>query len=187
MDKAVVLFSGGIDSTVLLWWAKEKWDCICLSFNFPGRRQQEIIAEKKLLQVAQVQTSYHIDLPFIHSPKASQACYIPNRNLMYYSTAASLAEQVGSQMIFGGHICHDGDVFPDAHSLFFEQFENLIQHSGRLSIQLKFPFIQKQKKDVIALGHNLNVPFQWVWSCSHDVQEHCWRCNSCIERKSGFN
>jgi 7-cyano-7-deazaguanine synthase len=184
--KALVLLSGGIDSAVLLWWVKNKqWDCATLSFYFPGRRKGEIKAVQNLRKSAHCKENFDVSLPFVDPPKADQSCYIPQRNLMYYGTAASLADKIQADFILGGHIQHDGKVFRDATPAYFKQLERLIQFTHK-RIRLLFPFLTFHKKDVLLLGWKLKMPFEKTWSCARDGSMHCWDCNSCKERLQGF-
>jgi len=188
VKKALILFSGGIDSSVLLWWAKaKKWNCSTLSFLFSGRRKNEIKAASELRKKAGCKHHLDIMLSFLEPPKASRSCYIPQRNLMYYGMAASFAEKIEADFILGGHIGHDGKVFTDATKKYFNQIEKLIQSSSKnKKLKLVFPFIDWDKKDIMHLGLKLKLPFNLTWSCSNNGNVHCWKCNSCKERLQGF-
>src|SRR3989338_8790490 len=110
--KALLLLSGGLDSGILLWQLKgEGYKIATLTVLFPGRRKMEIRAARKLARLAGAKENHEVFLPFVPPPKADKGCYIPKRNLMYYGMAASLAETIGANQIFGGHIRHDGKVF----------------------------------------------------------------------------
>jgi len=179
--KALVLLSGGLDSSVLLWWLKKRgWKLSTLSVFFPGRRRMEIKASKRLAKLANCKENHEITIPFVPPPKAERGCYIPKRNLMYYGIAASLAEAIGAKVIAGGHIKHDGAVFRDAKRSY------LMKISKLAGIHFVFPFIGKGKKDIIKVGEKLKVPFYACWSCSKDSKKHCWKCKSCKERILGF-
>ena len=185
-----MLLSGGIDSAVLLWWVRRhRWDYSTLSFHFPGRRKGEIRATGRLRQLSGCRGRQNLDvtLPFVAPPQSSRANYIPQRNLMYYGIAASMAEQIGADRILGGHIRHDGQVFQDATKSYFKRLERLIQmgqHSR--SVRLLFPLMNFSKQAVIRLGWKLRLPFEATWSCSRDGRRHCWDCGSCRERQEGF-
>ena len=180
--------SGGIDSAVLLWWVRQhRWEYSTLSFHFPGRRKGEIRAAGRLRQLSGCKRNFDVKLPFVAPPESNRANYIPQRNLMYYGIAASLAEKIGAGWILGGHIRHDGHVFPDATKRYFKRLERLVRmgkHSR--SVRLLFPLIELSKQDVIRLGWKLRLPFESTWSCSRDGKRHCWNCGSCKERRDGF-
>lgn len=187
--KCLVLLSGGVDSAVVLWWAKKRgWKLATLSFLFSGRRKKEIASAKKLRVLAGCRENVEVSLPFITSPKSELSCHIPKRNLMFYGIGASLAEKIKADFILGGHTRADGKVFPDARKSYLSQLNRLVQleQKAKRSVRLLFPFIQSSKKDIIETGSSLNVPFHFTWSCSVDGGKHCWKCNSCKERISGF-
>lgn len=185
-SKAIVLLSGGIDSGVLLWWARSRgWKTVVLSFTFPGRRKMELLACRRLAALSGSKENFEVDLSFIDPPKASRGCYIPKRNLMYYGVAASLADKIQADFILGGHIRHDGAVFKDARLPFLRKIEALANVDGRKA-RFLFPFIGFDKKDIIKLGMKLKFPFTKAWSCSLDRRAPCWKCNSCKERLAGF-
>ncbi len=180
-NKALILLSGGVDSGVLLFKLKsEGFILSTLTVLFPGRRKNEIRAARKLAKLAGSKENFEVMIPFIPSPKAEEGCYIPKRNLMYYGLAASLAETIHAGKIFGGHIRHDGAVFKDARK------DYLMKISRLAGIPFAFPFIRMEKKDIIKIGSRLKVPFESCWSCSRDGKAHCWNCNSCRERETGF-
>ncbi|MBI2916146.1 MAG: 7-cyano-7-deazaguanine synthase [Elusimicrobia bacterium] len=187
--RALVLLSGGIDSAVALWWAKsQRWNVSTLTFLFPGRRKKEIWAAKNLERLSGCDKNERLFLPFVDPPDSRKSCYIPQRNLMYYGIAASLAEKMSAQFILGGHIGHDARVFPDATPRYFKVLNRLIRWNKNhdRDPQLLFPLIRLSKKKIIQMGEKLKVPFQYTWSCSRDVPKPCWECSSCRERRSGF-
>lgn len=187
--KALVLISGGIDSAVSLWWSKQNnWKLSTLSFLFPGRRAQELRSARKLRALASCKENYEVNLPFVRSPRSDSACHIPRRNLMFYGIAACIAEKAGADFVVGGHIRHDGKVFPDASKEYLDRMDSLVRAEQKFQrpVRLLFPFIQRSKAEIIAAGALLKVPFKQTWSCSLHRKKHCWKCNSCRERMSGF-
>jgi 7-cyano-7-deazaguanine synthase len=186
--KALVLVSGGIDSAVTLWWAKSRgWRTTALTFMYPGRQTQEIHSCRRLCKAAGVQEIHEFSIPFIDRPKLSQNCYIPQKNLMYYGIASSLAIKIQADYICGGHVRHDSSLFADAQEGYLSALGKLLlrDRAGR-RVKFRFPLIHKDKRSVIKLGRSLGVPFQLTWSCLRNGRSHCWRCESCAERIEGF-
>lgn len=187
--KCLVLLSGGVDSATALWWAKAQgWQLATVTFIFPGRRKKELRAARTLAASSGSGENYEITLPFVDAPKADKSCYIPKRNLMFYGIAAFLAEKINAGCIVGGHIRHDREIFPDARPEYLKKLNQLVQSPGKFGFKTKllFPFLNAGKKTVVQQGARLKVPFEQTWSCSHDLQSHCWKCYSCLERRSGF-
>lgn len=188
MKKCLVLLSGGIDSAVLLWWAKnKKWKLATLTFIFPGSKKAELKAARILRKQAGAKENYEINLSFLEKPDARDNNHIPHRNLMYYALAAALADKINARIILGGHHRVDGEIFKDARNNYLRQIDQLIQTGGNSSKHLLFPFIHATKKQIVLTGNKLKTPFQHTWSCSYDRERQCGKCRSCLERISGFH
>ncbi len=202
--RAIILLSGGLDSATALFWAHHQgYELYALSFNYQFRPEKEKLAAKRLaealrVKIIEVPIDYlkeSIDLRIegfpiptaIHAPEG----FIPTRNLVFYSIAAYYAEVYGCNYIIGGHILTDTIRFPDADSHFFNSLEKLInkgKHSKDMStIQLLFPLIKMEKKDVLKLAKELDVPFKWTWSCYSDGEEPCGKCSCCSKRAEAFS
>ncbi|MFX1501881.1 MAG: 7-cyano-7-deazaguanine synthase [Promethearchaeota archaeon] len=201
--RGILLLSGGIDSVVALYWALHNgYEIIALSFNYNLRPEQEKKAVKKItdnlnIKLIEVPLQYvkeAIDLRIegFPIPSAIQAPegYIPSRNLVYYSIASYFAEIHGSNFIIGGHISVDPIKFPDADPSFFRSLEKLVnkgKHTKDKSIiKILLPLSKMTKMDVINLGKELNVPFNWTWSCYSDGDQPCGKCSSCRKRDNAF-
>lgn len=205
MPKAVVLFSGGIDSSTALFWAIDQgFDVIALTFNYPGRAQQELQATRRIAHTVKVQY-VEASLPFLQSatdllrnnPKAFQGIkvpegYIPTRNMIYYALAAYYSEIYSAKYIIAGHLKTDSDGFPDATPAFFQAIESIINmtqlnQKNPSSRQILLPFLTKTKAEVIQLAVQLKVPLELTWSCYYDNLVHCENCESCWEREEAFD
>lgn len=187
MEKCVVLLSGGIDSAVTLWWARAQgWRPATLSFLFPRRKKRELECVRKLRRALPGRgEDYDVPLAFLEPPDQSKNGFIPQRNLMYYSIAAAIAQQAGATRILGGHIRPDHSLFPDATPAYFRALQKLVGNGGS-RVRLVFPLHRLEKPAIIRLGARLGVPFAATWSCSYDRARPCGRCYSCRERSDGF-
>jgi 7-cyano-7-deazaguanine synthase len=204
MDRAIVLLSGGVDSAVTLWWAKQRgWDIRPLTFDYHGRPRREQEAVRALTSRAGTKLVRSVDLPFlkevddlrkegIENPRLleSPEGYIPGRNLIFYGLAGHYAELDGVRYIVGGHNGIDPESFPDSSPKFF----NFLNSVFRLSlwsydvspVQILVPLSGKTKEDVVRQGLEVKVPFDVTWSCYWDRDVHCGTCASCRERREAF-
>ena len=198
--RAIVLLSGGIDSSTALFWGLDQgFECIALSINYNWRPKKEQKATAHIVKVTGVEL-IEINVPFIAqatdllsegfpAPIAINAPegYIPHRNLIFYSIAAFFAEIHGCDWIIGGHIMEDASLYPDAAPSFFKSLENLIKrspsHKSKKGVKILLPFKKMNKKTVIQLSRSLNVPLERTWSCYNDFEKPCGRCLSCKKRE----
>ncbi len=116
--------------------------------------------------------------------------YIPMKNAIYYSIAASFAEERDSKYIIGGHIRDDARVFEDTSDRFFENLQDtLLAASVRLRknrTRILRPLRRLSKGQVVRLSAKLGVPLELTWSCHSDGKEHCRTCAGCLQRAEAF-
>lgn len=116
--------------------------------------------------------------------------YIPMRNSVFYSLAASFAEEVGASYIIGGHNREDREVFADATPEFFQSFQRVIWAGSRTLREKRTTILRplqlKTKPEVIAFAAGLEVPFELTWSCHREGSSHCWNCEGCTSRERAF-
>ncbi len=116
--------------------------------------------------------------------------YIPMRNAVFYSLAASYAEEVRADCIVGGHNRDDLKVFRDVSPAFFSGLERAIWTGSKIlerkRTRILRPLRSKSKPQVIRLASSLGVPLELTWSCHRDGGRHCWRCDGCRARAGAF-
>ena len=203
---ALVMLSGGLDSATCLYWAKKKFSEISvITFNYYNRLENEKRAAAELARRVNIINFLDINIPFIkefsdfyngNHPSPDHdgrwASYVPARNLIFYSIAAHYAEFLNIKWIIGGHNIHDGTFFVDATKDYIEKL-NLLIKLGSLfcyddPCMILVPLAEMDRKAIINLALELNVPIELTWSChSNKAKTHCGQCYACTERIEAFN
>ena len=214
MDKkAVVLLSGGLDSTTALAIAhNEGYVLHTLSFDYGQRHQREIEAALAVARHYQVQTQRVIeldlrafggsaltddfDIPHArnieHMSQEIPITYVPARNTIFLSFALAYAEVTGANDIFLGINAIDYSGYPDCRPEYLEAYERMANlatkattQDGR-TFQLHAPLLQMNKAEIIRRGVELDVPYVYTWSCYEGWGLACGTCDSCLLRLNGF-
>ncbi|MCP4651789.1 MAG: 7-cyano-7-deazaguanine synthase QueC [Candidatus Omnitrophica bacterium] len=202
MKKGVILLSGGLDSAVTLYYAKNKgYKLEALIFDYGQRHKKEINFAKKIARINNIR--YHllkIDLSWTESsltkkgikvPSAGgrgiPVTYVSGRNIIFLSYAFSLAESIRAKSIFIGAHVQDYSGYPDCHLQFMKDFQAAVRKGlKKKDISIKTPLIKKTKKQIVNLGISLDVPFKYTWSCYEGGKIPCLRCDSCCFRTAAF-
>jgi len=193
-----VLLSGGIDSATALYLTRKTGPVRAVSFEFHGIAQSELKSARAIAGHAGVLEHRIVRLPDLKEggdiPGFKLAgrppSYIPLRNSVFYSLAASFAEEVDADAIVGGHNKDDEKVFEDVSSRFFAALQAALRAASptlrRNRLRIVRPLRNLTKPEVIRLGVSLGVPLELTWSCHRDSAEHCWRCEGCLSRRRAF-
>ena len=204
--KAVVLFSGGLDSTVLVYHLLNKGaDLKLLSIDYGQRHEKELkssseIAESlglehEILRLPMLNnllggsalTDPSISLPEGHYAEDSmKATVVPNRNMILLSLAAGHA--ISLQFDTVAYAAHAGDhtIYPDCRPEFATAMDQALKLCDWNTVSLYRPFVQLSKHDLVRKGKELGVPFEKTWSCYAGNGKHCGKCGTCVERKEAF-
>lgn len=214
--KALVLFSGGVDSTTCLGMAIEKYgkeNVIALSISYGQKHQKEIDASIKVANYYGVEHLY-LDLAQIfqysdcsllshskenvpHESYASQlektdgspvSTYVPFRNGLFLSSAASIALSKNCDIIYYGAHSDDaaGNAYPDCSGVFNDAIGRAIYEGSGQKLKIEAPFVNWTKKDVVKEGLRLKVPYELTWSCYEGLNKPCGICGTCIDRAAAF-
>ncbi|OGR68882.1 MAG: 7-cyano-7-deazaguanine synthase QueC [Elusimicrobia bacterium GWC2_61_19] len=211
--KAVVLFSGGLDSTTALCWAVSKgYDCLAVSFDYGQRHARENAAARAIARRLGVKL-YEIKLAFpwfggcslvnkelkLPDVKISKiggsgeipSTYVPGRNLVFASVGFSLADAEGAEAVVLGPNVLDYSGYPDCRPEFYRALERAAAYgtrsgAGGKKIKLLTPLIKLSKAGIARLGVKLGAPLELTWSCYRGGRRPCGRCDSCKLRAKGF-
>jgi 7-cyano-7-deazaguanine synthase len=210
MKKAVVLFSGGLDSTTCLAYAKSQgFECHALSFNYGQRHNTELMAAKKIaaqmgvahkifnLEINQfggsALTDDKIAVPEYTGTTTIPVTYVPARNTIFLSIALGFAEVLGAKDIFIGVSFVDYSGYPDCRPEYIQAFQTLANLATKMGIEeggihIHTPIIHLSKAETIRLGTSLGVDYSITVSCYQADKEGraCGKCDSCALRKKGF-
>ncbi len=208
--KAVVLFSGGLDSTTVLVHAlKNGYDVYPLTITYGQRHRIEV--EKSLLTLRKYSLedkalNFDIDLsPYsgcslinteINVPDKMEegipSTYVPSRNLIFLSIASGFAETLNAEKIFIGVNSVDYSGYPDCRPEFIEAMNRTLAVGTKKGVEEKLsieaPLIELSKKDIISLGLSIGVDYALTHSCYNPSKDgkSCGKCDSCRLRLEGF-
>jgi len=208
--KAVVILSGGLDSSTLAHHlVHEGYELICVSYNYGQKQIKELDSARYIAR--ELNAVHHIvDLTFmqnflqssslvnqdLNNPKEEYSrenmlvTVVPNRNTMMLSLAWTVAcANNASLLAFGPHK-GDNYVYADCRPDYFNAM-NLALRLGTIDsrneeLSLVAPFLHLTKVDIVRLGHDLGVPFAHTWSCYDGLELHCGTCGTCRQRKDAF-
>lgn len=209
--KAIVLFSGGLDSTTCLYWAlAHGYDCEALTVSYGQRHDREILAAQMIaknlgiklhmitLDLPWLATSSLVDkkqeIPDIPLEEISKedipSTYVPCRNLMFLSIAGSLLDAVDADAIIAGPNAVDFSGYPDCTPAFFKAAAEALNRGTRMGvkegIEVLAPLMRLSKTEIVKLAAQLKVPFELTWSCYAGGAKPCGHCDSCKLRAKGF-
>lgn len=214
--KALVLSSGGVDSTTCLGVAIDKYgkeNVIALAITYGQKHTKEIEAAYAVADYYGVEM-LHLDLTTIfqysdcsllsHSsqaiPEESYAeqlkhtdgkpvsTYVPFRNGLFLSCAASIALSKNCDIIYYGAHSDDaaGNAYPDCSEVFKNAMNQAIYEGSGRQLTVEAPFVNLTKADVVRTGLALQVPYQLTWSCYEGSDTPCGHCGTCIDRQKAF-
>lgn len=209
--KAVVLLSGGLDSTVCMAVARSRgFEVYPISFNYQQRHQREVECARKVADFYQVQRHLVINTnmadiggsaltdPTMGVPDGDvtrhdiPVTYVPARNLIFLGYALGYAEVTGADHIFIGVNALDYSGYPDCRPEFIQLFQDLADYSTKAGvadgrrIRIETPLIQLSKKEIVLLGAELGAPLALTTSCYKGKETACGKCDSCLLRLKGF-
>ena len=212
MSKAIVLLSGGLDSTTVLAIAKaHNFECYALSFDYGQKQSSELesaktianqskVAEHRIMKISLADiggsalTDDKIDVPKYSESDEIPVTYVPARNTIFLSFALAWAEVIDCQKIYIGVNALDYSGYPDCRPEFIKAFEDMANLATKQSvegdkIEIKTPLISMTKAEIIQKGLSLGVDYSQTISCylANSNGEACGECDACVLRLNGFN
>ena len=206
--KAVVLLSGGLDSTTALAIAQsEGFECHALTFRYGQRHAVELAAAQRVAAARTVASHRVVDIALFGGSALTDAAiavpkdrapddmahgipptYVPARNTIFLSYALALAEVLPARDIFLGVNVLDASGYPDCREEFVAAFERTARLGTRLDdLRIHAPLVKWTKAQIIACGNDLGVDYALTHSCYDPRgEEACGRCDACLLRKKGF-
>ena len=208
--KAIVLSSGGLDSSTCLYIAKESgYKLYALSFDYGQRHRKELEASEKVCKVVEVKEHRILSLPkptgtaltgYGEIPKGRNltemaeeipVSYVPARNTIFIALALQYAEEVDADAIFTGVTAIDYSGYPDCRPEYIEAWQKLINLATKKTttggrISLITPLLHLYKAEIIQEGLRLGLDYGMTWSCYNGGEKACGKCDSCLLRLKGF-
>lgn len=209
MEKTVLILSGGMDSTTLLYYLLHDagiGGIYCLSFDYGQRHSKELEAAKRTCSKLNIP---HKIIPFTDDLKSlitnsaltsdipvpeghyaddnMKLTVVPNRNMIMLSLAAGYAISIGAKYLAYGAHSGDHTIYPDCRPEFFLALSDalgLCHFDG--GILLEAPFMHITKGDICGIGRDLNVPYEDTWTCYKGEDKPCGVCGACVERAEAF-
>ncbi len=208
-NRAIILLSGGMDSAVCAAIARnEGYELAALHLNYGQRTEKkELECFLKLCNYYQISHKLVVDVTYlakiggssltdinIEIPKPNlesseiPPTYVPFRNANILSIGVSWAEVLNARYIYIGAMEGDSSGYPDCRKSFFDAFQQaiILGTKPQTDIEIKTPIIDYTKSDIVKIGLNLGVPFEFTWSCYKFEDEACGECDSCALRLRGF-
>jgi len=212
MKEAIVLFSGGIDSTTALYWALAHYEKVFpLTFDYGQRHRVEIALGKRLVRKLSLsQTILKIDLTQIGGSsltdrsiplpqykdlkeikKGLPSTYVPFRNGIFLALSAAWAQARGVREIVCGFNIIDSPHYPDTRKDFVRAMERAINQGTRIStrgagVKIIAPFVDNKKSEIIRKGLSLGADYSYSISCYWGKEVPCLKCSSCLLRQKAW-
>jgi 7-cyano-7-deazaguanine synthase len=206
--KAICILSGGMDSTLASYIAKnDGYEIIAIHFNYGQRTQdRELKAFRDICDDLKILEKYEIDIPFFTQIGASAltdknidiprggvesgvpVTYVPFRNGIFLSIAAAIAEKEEAIAMYIGVVQEDSSGYPDCTDSFINDMKKAINQGTKedTHIDIVTPLVHLSKAEIVIEALKLNVPLEHTWSCYKEEDEACGVCDSCRLRLNGF-
>ncbi|RUM33397.1 MAG: 7-cyano-7-deazaguanine synthase QueC [Archaeoglobus sp.] len=206
-----MILSGGVDSATLLWYLCSKGERVhTLTFNYGQRHSIEIEHAKIIVkeakkrgfdvthEIADISPISHLissgaltgkeEVPHgFYTDERQKVTIVPNRNMIMLSIAAGYAVKLGETEVYYAAHRSDYAVYPDCRKEFVKALDAAIYLATLFTpVEVKAPFVDMTKAEVVSLGLKLKVPYELTWSCYEGGDRPCLKCGTCLERTEAF-
>ena len=209
MSSVVIIYSGGLDSTTLLYLACEQFGAECvhtLSFDYGQRHSRELASAQAVCSNLSVSHKV-IDLQSIGAIWAEKSALtsadaempsgeydlenmkvtvVPNRNMLFLSVATAYALVNSCDQVWYGAHAGDHEVYPDCRPEFIAAMDQAAKLCDYNEVSVKAPFAESTKADIVAEASRLGVPVDKTWTCYEGGAQACGKCGACISRLQAF-
>lgn len=206
--KAVIILSGGMDSTVALYDAVKTYgakNIKAITFNYQSKHNdQEYLRARKTckklgvehVRISLSEVSKHLksdllksggEIPEGHyADKVMKKTVVPFRNGIMLSIACGIAESMGARKVIIGNHAGDHAIYPDCRATFIDSMNEAMAYGTYISVNIASPFCDKTKADIAFIGDRLGVDWRETYSCYKGRPTHCGVCSTCYERREAF-
>lgn len=215
MNKSVILLSGGLDSVVSLAYSKDTHNItLALTFDYGQRSKvKEIKASQEITEFYNIEhkvielswlasitntslVNISKDLPLLDiselntkelTEDSAKKVWVPNRNGLFINIAGSFADRFNFTHIIFGANKEEAATFPDNSEKFIEKINESLKYSTLAQPEVFAPLININKKEIVKMAVEKNVPLHLIRSCYTDNEKHCGNCESCLRLKRALN
>lgn len=213
MAEAIVLLSGGLDSSTVFAMVRDRgFETVALTFDYGQKHRRELESASKIARHFGAKDHMIVTLDlgrFLNSSLTSgsmqiprgrsmgeirseiPSTYVPSRNIIFLSIASSLAESRGAEAVFIAANALDYSGYPDCTPEFIESFQKVLDVGTRAGkhgrgVRVEAPLLRMSKAEIVRKAFELKVPLELTWSCYEGGPKACGRCDSCLLRLQGF-
>lgn len=213
MARAVVLLSGGLDSSTALAQTIERgYEAVALTFRYGQKHSRELDSARRIaahfgierhmvidldigMHLDSALTQRSIDIPPAMETRGERtsipSTYVPGRNIVFISVAAAIAESIGADAVVIAANSVDFSGYPDCTPAFIEAYQKVLDVGTRRGVEgksviVQAPLLNMSKADIVKEARRLGVPLEMTWSCYAGGEKACGKCDSCRLRLKGF-
>jgi len=204
-EKAVVVYSGGMDSfTVLNTAIKQGLDVYALSFNYGQKHSKELIVAAEVCKQLNIPHKV-VDITAINSLMAGssltgdseipegdyesesmKSTVVPNRNMVLLSMAIAYAVSLEAGKVYYGAHSGDHHIYPDCRPEFVDAMNAVSKIANYQSVEIVTPFLNNSKGEILKAGLAMDLDYGKTWTCYNGREKSCGKCGACNERLEAF-